>query len=367
MKAKSVPSEIWCAEVQVAAVAEDDRERDGGEQVDEREVDAVEDDRLHVRLAVAQSDRTEVRVRGFLARERLHDAHAGDVLRQRRGDEPEPLAHVRVRARGVPAEDDGRDAHERDDRACREREPPVEDEQQHGRADERERALHERRHAVGDELVDRLHVVREAADDHARPVALVEAEREPLQVREELVAQVGEDPLPDPAGEVRLDVRHAPVRETGGDEDADDELELRAGVPVDRVVERVLRQVRRRERRQRRGQKRDDGEPGASAVGARQAPQRPETATRRAPRPVVHLRAALLRQVTSRLDGPSCHFRPCLDGVRELLLEHAVLVDLAVDRARTRRARRACRARRCARPRGRRSRPRARSSRGDAR
>ena len=56
-----------------------------------------------------------------------------------------------------------------------------------------ERVLDERRDAVGDELVERLDVVREPADDHAGAVALVEAEREPLQVAEELVAQVGED------------------------------------------------------------------------------------------------------------------------------------------------------------------------------
>ena len=48
-------------------------------------------------------------------------------------------------------------------------------------------------------------------------VALEVAEREPLQVAEELLAQVGEDPLADPAREVRLRHARAPV------EDADDE------------------------------------------------------------------------------------------------------------------------------------------------
>ena len=48
---------------------------------------------------------------------------------------------------------------------------------------ERQRVLDEARDAVGDELVDRLDVVRQPADDHAGAVALVEAEREPLQVR----------------------------------------------------------------------------------------------------------------------------------------------------------------------------------------
>ena len=71
-------------------------------------------------------------------------------------------------------------------------------------AEEEERALDERRHAVGDELVERLDVVRQPADDDAGAVALVVAERELLEVPEERVAEVGEDALARPAGEVRL-------------------------------------------------------------------------------------------------------------------------------------------------------------------
>jgi hypothetical protein len=71
-------------------------------------------------------------------------------------------------------------------------------------------------------LIERLDVVREAADEHAGPVALVEAEREPLQVAEELVAQVGEDPLPCPASEIRLRAAHEPVERTRCNEDDDD-------------------------------------------------------------------------------------------------------------------------------------------------
>ena len=78
-----------------------------------------------------------------------------------------------------------------------------------------QRALRERRDAVGHELVDRLDVVRHPADEDAGAVPLVEAEREALEVAEELLAEVGEDPFADPAGHVRLDVRHAPVREPG--------------------------------------------------------------------------------------------------------------------------------------------------------
>ena len=99
-----------------------------------------------------------------------------------------------------------RDDQQRDDDQRRERELPVEAEQDHGGADQRQRVLDQRGDAVGDELVERLDVVRQPADQDAGAVALVEAEREPLQVAEEVVAQVGEHPLARPAGEVGLRV-----------------------------------------------------------------------------------------------------------------------------------------------------------------
>ncbi len=76
--------------------------------------------------------------------------------------------------------------------------------------------------AVGDELVERLDVVREPADQHAGAVALVEAEREPLEVAEEVVAQVGEHPLARPAGEVGLRVG-ADERQHGDTDERDDD------------------------------------------------------------------------------------------------------------------------------------------------
>jgi hypothetical protein len=63
----------------------------------------------------------------------------------------------------------------------RERELDVEEEEDDRGADEQQRVLDQARDAVGDELVERLDVVRDPADDHAGAVALVEAEREPLR------------------------------------------------------------------------------------------------------------------------------------------------------------------------------------------
>ena len=84
MNANSVPIVIVAVEDELAAVAEHDRDRDRGEEVDEREVQPVQHDRLLVRLPVVVVDPSKLALRSALARERLDDAHAGDVLREGR-------------------------------------------------------------------------------------------------------------------------------------------------------------------------------------------------------------------------------------------------------------------------------------------
>ena len=106
----------------------------------------------------------------------------------------------------------------REDEERQQRELPVEHEQDHRRADQRQRRAEQRHDAVGDELVERLHVVGQARDDHARLAARVEADRQRLQVREELDPQVLQHALADPADEVGLRVGRAPVDERGGEE-----------------------------------------------------------------------------------------------------------------------------------------------------
>ncbi len=274
-------------EVEVAAVAEDDGERERREKADEREVDAVQHDRLHVRLPVVERNRAEVLRRALLAYERLHHPHAGDVLGERGRHEAEPLAHRRVGPGGARAEERARQDHERDHDEGREGEPRVEHDQEEGCAAEQQRALCERRDAVGDELVDRLDVVGHPADQDTGPVPLVEAERKLLQVAEELLAEVGQDPLPDPAGHVRLDVGHAPVREREEDEQGHEKREIGPRLAVDRVVEGVLCEERRGQRGRRRCQEREDRQEGAEAVRLREPPEDAEPATGRVPGPVL--------------------------------------------------------------------------------
>jgi len=97
MKAKSVPSVTFSVEVQMAAVAsttaraiDDSRSTTGSK--------GVQDDRLHVEFAVALVTALKFRVCRALARERLHDAHARDVLRKSRGHQAQSLADCAVRS-----------------------------------------------------------------------------------------------------------------------------------------------------------------------------------------------------------------------------------------------------------------------------
>ena len=105
MNAKRTPDRGLSVEDEPAAEAEHDRGRGRREEVDEREVEAVQHDGLLVRRAVVRVDLLEALLVPGLAREGLHDAHAGDVLGERRRHEPEALAHLRVRARRAHAED----------------------------------------------------------------------------------------------------------------------------------------------------------------------------------------------------------------------------------------------------------------------
>ena len=110
-------------------------------------------------------------------------------------------------------------------RKRQQRELPVEHDQDRRRADQRQRRAEQRHDPVGDELVERLHVVGQPRDDHARLAPREEGDRERLQVREQLDPQVLQHALADPADEVGLRVGGRPVDERGDDEADDDEVE----------------------------------------------------------------------------------------------------------------------------------------------
>ena len=230
-----------------------------------------------------------------------------------------------------------------------------------------QRVLDGRVEPVGDELLERVDVVRQARDQPAGAVALEVAELERLDVREEVAAEVGEHALADPGREVRLRDSRRPSRA---------------------APRRRTRPSRRAARGGRRGTMprsiasfaaNGDGEPVAvptsSATADRIAlPRYGRTSVNSRPRrwnvrrhenfvpsgastPIGRMRDAHETRLRGRV----------LVERDERAVDEAVAPDLGVDRVRVDELRRACRARRRARPRARRSRRPARSSRAGAR
>ena len=221
----------------------------------------------------------------------------------------------------------------------------------------------EQRHdAVGDELVERLHVVGQARDQHARLVARVEADRQRLQVREELEAQVLQRALADPADQVGLQRRWRPQLTSA--EARNDQRRSGQRVAV------AVRGCRRRSR----------GRRGRAAPARRRwpAPARRTSGSRGRGRAAAApaacgacARAPLARRGRRspgrRAGSQARHL--ALRGLagQEDLVGQPLLGDLAVEVRVPRAARRGCRARRSARPRAPRSRRPARSWTGGGR
>ena len=146
----------------------------------------------------------------------------------------------------------------------------VEQQQDHDRADQRQRAGEERHDPVGDELVERLHVVGQPRDQHAGLAAAEEADRLALQVREDPQPQVLQRALADPADEIRLQVRRAPVEERRADERGHDQVQRVEVAGRDAVVDRELREVGGSEAGRRGQHQRHERQDHAPAVGAQQ-------------------------------------------------------------------------------------------------
>ena len=160
------------------AVEQDPRGREGRQELDRREVRRVQVDRLHVRVVVVLVELIEALEVPRLLREGAHDADAGQRLLQVGGDGGDLLARLAVRVGGDDPEGERAEREHREDEEREQRELDVEHEQDHRRADQRQRRADQGDDAVGDELVERLHVVGQARDQDARLAARVEADRQ---------------------------------------------------------------------------------------------------------------------------------------------------------------------------------------------
>ena len=125
-----------------------------------------------------------------------------------------------------------------------------------------------------------------------------------LEVVEEPVAEVGEEALSDPAGEVRLRDACEPVEGPGGEEARDDPAQQGQVVPADALIDRDLREEGRGEGGPRGGEEGDDRDRRPAAVRPRQAKERGDAAARARPAPVVHRGVASLHEVVARLVHP---------------------------------------------------------------
>jgi hypothetical protein len=207
-----------------------------------------------------------------------HHADPRQALLQVRGDRRHLLARGAV---GVGRHDPERERRERQHREHEEREQrqlEVEDHEDRRRADERQGRAEQRHHAVGDQLVERLHVVGQPRDQHARLPARVEAHRQRLQVREQLDPQVLQHTLADPADEVRLCIGRAPVDDRAREERDHHEREHRQVAGRDPLVDRQLRQRRRGERRARADRQRSEHQQRARPVRPQEEQQPPKLA-----------------------------------------------------------------------------------------
>ena len=156
--------------------------------------------RVHLRLAA----RVVALERPLLAPERLHDADAGEPFLQRRQRLGDAVADRVVRAARAVVEaparrDEDRQRDQRDQRELRRQEREHDD-----REHDLQRAAGDLDERLPHELVERLHVGRQARDEDARALLLEEAERQSLQLVEGRAAQRVQEPLAGPRGQEDL-------------------------------------------------------------------------------------------------------------------------------------------------------------------
>ena len=246
---------------------------DRGQQLDRREVGRIEVDRAHVRYTVLLvEDRHPVDVLA-LAPEGAHDADARQRLLEIGGDVGDPLPRQPVGVGGDDPEDDARDRQHREGEEGDQGELEVERDEDRDHAAEGQHAREQGDHAVGDQAVERLHVVGHARDQHPGLATGEEPDRHRLQMAVDALAQVLQRALSDPADQVGLGVRGAPVDRDRGDEDDDDDRQRSLVARLDPVVDRPPREVGRGKRRRGRDQQRHHHQDHLRPVGPQQAEQ----------------------------------------------------------------------------------------------
>ena len=244
-------------------------QRQEGEQ---RHVERALAERAHGLLEDGAGGALELRLAAILLRERLDDVDADDRLLGHGRDVAQLLLHLaQDRVRDVAVAVGDRDDHRRD-RERDQRQLPLDDEEHDHHRDDGEHVLEEEDQAEAEEEAHRLQVDGRARHQLARLVAVVEAEREPQQVRVQRLAHVLLDPERLPAGDDPA-AEHQRRLDDADDRDRDDEPgeHRRAAArldPVDRLADE--QDDRDRGRLREHGQdRRDEQRPACTASGSR--------------------------------------------------------------------------------------------------
>ncbi len=163
---------------------------DGRQHFDDRVVDGVRQDRVLERVHVGAVDFLEALVGFLLAVEQLQDDDSGDVLLQvgidlGNGDADAPVAFAHRFAEQRSRVEDERQHGEGD-----QRQPPAHVEHDGENAGEHEDVFEDRDHARGEHFVERVDVAGDARDQASNGVVVEERNVQPLQVAEDLRAQI---------------------------------------------------------------------------------------------------------------------------------------------------------------------------------
>ncbi len=184
---------------QVAPVADDQGGGEGAQQVHRRGEGGGDAGRLDVGVPVRGVGAAELGDVCFGPIEGLRLAHPDDLLLEIRGHLAGGFPGGPVGGPCATSEEGGDQQHHRDDGEAHQRQPEVQEEHRDHDADQAEEGAEELGQALGDEVVQGIHVVRRAAHQVAERAAVEVAERQVLELVEEARPQRGEDPLPDAA------------------------------------------------------------------------------------------------------------------------------------------------------------------------
>src|SRR2546423_472826 len=224
---------------QRAAGVENRARGDHAEELDRREEDREDLLRVDVLLAIRRVQLVELVLEAALAVERLHDRHAGDRLRDLRRHDGDAIARLDERDVGGPLEPACQDECRRHDREDDEAEPPVCDQQGRERGRQEHDVRDEGRHALREDVRDRVHVARQPGDDPPGLLLREVAEREPRQVVEEVAAQAQHHALPEAGETADEDRLEDPAAGGDAEVDRDDDREVALVVHANSVVDRV--------------------------------------------------------------------------------------------------------------------------------